>query len=66
MGYGIAAFGVGPLRERAGLSLNGIVGGTAVVALTMAALSFAVARGEGLPVREPPSDPLPNPRGVPS
>jgi fucose permease len=66
VGYGIAAFGVGPLRERAGLSLNGIVGGTAVVALTMAALSFAVARGEGLPVREPPSDPLPNPRGVPS
>jgi fucose permease len=42
MGYGIAAFGVGPLREMAGLSLNAIFGFTAVVALAMAALSFVV------------------------
>lgn len=43
MGYGIAAFGVGPLREMAGLSLNAIFGLTAVVALAMAALAFVVA-----------------------
>jgi fucose permease len=61
MGYGIAAFGVGPLREQAGLGLNSIIGWTAAVALTMAALSFLVVRREGLPVREPLSDPLPNP-----
>jgi hypothetical protein len=66
MGYGIAAFGVGPLRERAGLSLNGIVGWTAAAALTMGALSFAVVRCEGTTVRELPSDPLPNHKGVPS
>jgi fucose permease len=42
IGYGIAAFGVGPLQTWAGLDLNIIYGGTAVVALTMAAFSFAV------------------------
>jgi fucose permease len=44
MGYGIAAFGVGPLEEYAGLSLSSIFGLAAVVALILAALSFVVTR----------------------
>ncbi|HEY5040470.1 MAG TPA: MFS transporter [Verrucomicrobiae bacterium] len=44
IGYGIAAFGVGPLQTWAGLDLNVIFGGTAVVALAMAAVSFVVTR----------------------
>jgi len=43
-GYGIAAFGVGPLQSRAGMELNTIYGGTAIFALTMSALSFVVVR----------------------
>ena len=35
IGYGIAAFGVGPLQSWAGMHLNDIYGGTAVVALAM-------------------------------
>jgi hypothetical protein len=66
VGYGIAAFGVGPLRERAGLSLNGIFGGTAAAALLMAALAFAVVRREGVADRGPPGGPLPDQKGVPS
>jgi MFS family permease len=49
IGYGIAAFGVGPLQTRAGLGLNAIYGGTALVALGMAALSFAVVRRQTAP-----------------
>jgi fucose permease len=41
-GYGIAAFGVGPLQN-AGVRLPAIFGGTAVVAAALAVLSFAVA-----------------------
>ena len=44
IGYGIAAFGVGPLQSRAQLELNTIYGGTAIFALVMAALSFVVVR----------------------
>lgn len=44
LGYGIAAFGVGPLQA-AGISLSAIFGWTAIVAAAMAALSVAVARG---------------------
>ena len=44
IGYGIAAFGVGPLQTWAGLDLNIIYGGTAIVALAMAFLSFVVTR----------------------
>ena len=44
IGYGIAAFGVGPLQSRAGLSLNVIYGGTTIFALTMAVLAALVAR----------------------
>ena len=45
-GYGVAAFGVGPLQQ-AGLSLSTIFGGTAIAAAALAVLSFAVS-----PVRE--------------
>ncbi len=44
MGYGIAAFGVGPLEDYAGLSLNALYGLAAIVALVLAALSFVVVR----------------------
>ena len=44
IGYGIAAFGVGPLQTWAGLDLNVIFGGTAMVALALAAVSFVVTR----------------------
>ena len=43
LGYGIAAFGAGPL-QKAGVSLSAIFGGTAFVAAAMAVLSFAVVR----------------------
>ena len=46
LGYGVAAFGVGPLQQ-AGLSLSTIFGGTAIAAAALAVLSFAVS-----PVRE--------------
>ena len=42
LGYGIAAFGVGPLR-RAGLTLPGLYGASAVVAVALGVLSLAVA-----------------------
>lgn len=42
VGYGIAAFGVGPLQSWAGLRLETIYGGTAAVALVMAMLSFVL------------------------
>lgn len=44
IGYGLAAFGVGPLQSWAGLDLNIIFGGTTVVALTMAALAVVIVR----------------------
>jgi fucose permease len=44
IGYGIAAFGVGPLQSWAGLDLSTIYGGTAVVALALSMLSFFVTR----------------------
>jgi MFS family permease len=42
IGYGIAAFGVGPLEEHTSLNLSQIYGLATVVALVMAALSFVV------------------------
>jgi MFS family permease len=51
VGYGIAAFGVGPL-QRTGLSLSAIFGFTAIVAAVLGMLSFAV-----VPVRSRPSRP---------
>ena len=49
IGYGVAAFGVGPLQTWAGLDLNIIYGGTAVVALAMSVLSFVVTRKSSAP-----------------
>jgi fucose permease len=46
LGYGIAAFGAGPLQA-AGVSLPTLYGLTATVAVAMGALSFAVARRGG-------------------
>ena len=48
LGYGIAAFGVGPLRA-GGVSLPTIFGCTAVVAAAMSVVSWAVARSRPSP-----------------
>jgi fucose permease len=53
VGYGIAAFGVGPL-QKAGLSLPAIFGGTAIVAAALGLLSFIV-----VPVRSRPARAVP-------
>ena len=42
VGYGIAAFGVGPLQSWTGWDLSAIYGGAAVVALAMGVLSFSL------------------------
>jgi hypothetical protein len=55
IGYGLAAFGVGPLQTWAGLDLNVIYGGTAVVALAMAAVAFVVTQKSSAPVLAPGS-----------
>ena len=52
LGYGIAAFGVGPLQH-AGLSLSAIFGGTALVAAALAVLSFVVSPGAARPAPRP-------------
>jgi fucose permease len=52
LGYGLAAFGVGPL-QKAGLSLPAIFGFTAIAAAVMGVLSFVVA-----PVRTRPAHPV--------
>ena len=44
VGYGIAAFGVGPLQERAGLSLDAVFALAAIVALVATAVAFALTR----------------------
>lgn len=49
IGYGIAAFGVGPLQTHGGMGLNIIFGGTAIVALALSALSFDVTRKSHAP-----------------
>jgi fucose permease len=50
LGYGIAAFGVGPLQG-AGISLSAIFGFTAIIAAAMGLLSFFVARGQPVTTR---------------
>jgi MFS family permease len=44
IGYGVAAFDVGPLQKETGLGLGTRYGGTAAVAFVMAALSWVVTR----------------------
>ena len=53
LGYGIAAFGVGPLHD-SGISLSRIFGFTAIVAAVMALLSFIVTRRHGIGRTSPP------------
>jgi hypothetical protein len=49
LGFGIAAFGVGP--ERAGIRLAATFRGTAIVAAVLAGLSFLVVKG--VPLAQP-------------
>ena len=44
IGYGLAAFGIGPLEEHVGLSLTAIFGAVSIVALVMGLLAFVVVR----------------------
>ena len=44
VGYGIAAFGVGPLHDKAGIPLSTIYAGASLVAGAMIVLAFLVAR----------------------
>jgi hypothetical protein len=55
LGYGIAAFGTGPIQE-AGVSLSTLFAATAVVAVGLGAISFAVTSGQSR--RHPPSKSL--------
>ena len=54
IGYGIAAFGVGPLESRLSLSLRAIYGGTSCVALALAVLAVLIARRPARLVTEAP------------
>jgi fucose permease len=58
LGYGIAAFGVGPLTD-SGVSLSRIFGFTAIIAGLMALLSFFVTRRHAQAAMTGPSSPLP-------
>jgi predicted MFS family arabinose efflux permease len=51
LGYGIAAFGVGPLRD-AGVELSTVYALAAVVAVAMGAWSFAVVGGRSTPAAD--------------
>ena len=62
-GYGIAAFGVGPLRN-AGLSLPDLYAVSAGVAVVLGVLSFGVAHRRPSPASLHPR-PLPQPQPVP-
>jgi fucose permease len=46
MGYGLSAFGVGPLVDSAGIELATLYQLTAIVAVVLGALSFVVVRSE--------------------
>jgi hypothetical protein len=48
LGYGLAAFGVGPLHDRAGVSLRVLCGGGAAIALALAALAIAIGRSASI------------------
>lgn len=54
IGYGIAAFGVGPLESRLGLSLGAIYGATTGVALALAVLAVLITRRPARRVTEAP------------
>ncbi len=50
VGYGIAAFGMGPLVD-SGVTLPDLYGWTAVAAAAMLLISFAITRGRPSPQR---------------
>jgi fucose permease len=56
IGYGLAAFGVGQIEDRSGLSLRAVFGASALVALAMEALAFVLTR-EGSHVSSPAAEP---------
>ena len=58
LGYGIAAFGAGPLQN-AGVTLSAIFGGTAIVAAVMAGFSFLVVRGRRTGIGQPTASSVP-------
>jgi hypothetical protein len=58
LGYGITAFGTGPLQN-AGISLSAIFSSTAVVAAVLAGLSFLVVKGRRTGLGQPATRPLP-------
>ncbi|HYB40927.1 MAG TPA: MFS transporter [Candidatus Methylomirabilis sp.] len=51
VGYGIAAFGVGPVEERIGRGLGAVFGAAAAVAVAMAGLAFLIVGGPGIASR---------------
>jgi MFS family permease len=53
LGYGIAAFGVGPLLD-GGVKLSSVYGASAVIAAAMGLMSFVVARSRRAPAIAPP------------
>ena len=44
VGYGVAAFGVGPLQDRAGLGMRALFGAATAIALALAALAALIGR----------------------
>jgi len=48
-GYGVAAFGVGPLQDMLGISLSTLLGATSLVALAMGAIAIVIVRGHTRP-----------------
>ena len=57
VGYGLAAFGVGPLVD-GGVALSTVYGIAALVALVLGMLSFVVARRPGSASLHPPPEPV--------
>lgn len=44
LGFGIGSFGLGPLRDAAGLSLSVLYGSSSVLAIVLGGLALALAR----------------------
>jgi hypothetical protein len=44
LGYGVAAFGVGPLRGGTGMAFSTLFGGASIVAAVLAGITFFVIR----------------------
>jgi MFS family permease len=44
VGYGVAAFGVGPLQDRAGIGMRALFGAATAIALALAALAALIVR----------------------